>query len=193
MKPMHAMMLAHNTISMCTGALERGVGGSWNWFIEELDIPGGEILLGVDPDGRPVQKGWDRAIQDILTHDESCFTAQLNVAGTYALQMAREEFKIGDTWAIDYKDTTAWTMGAFDVKWLRGIGGFLQGHPQYGFCEIVMNNRIRPQGGRALIVRDFYDEHLKAEDQLYTNWKLACAQQRTQKSFGDWLKEQGNG
>lgn len=166
----------------------RGVATNWNWVIGELDLVDGDVLFGMDPDGRPQEKGYLTAIMDIFDNAPEAFTVQLNRPCVYAQKRPHFERKIGQTMALDYHELVAWSLGAFDCGWIRKIGGMKQGHPLYGYTEHATAAACEDKGGKWYIARDFYDVHLKAEDPLYTEWKLQCAQHRTALQFADWLQ-----
>ncbi len=169
----------------------RGVGGSWDWVVRELGLGNDDVIVGLDPDGRPQQIGWLDAMMTVFNNDALCYTVQLNVAGTYALNLPRTEEQIGGEWTVVYNRPIAWTLGGFSVYWLKAVGGFLQSHPQYGFVEIQMEKACKPKGGHFRILRDYYDQHVTAPDKAYIDWKLECAQFKTLLPFGDWVREKG--
>lgn len=175
-----------------------GVAGGWNFAVSHLGLGENDFLWGNDPDCYPLKAGYLDAAMNVANANEQCVTVQLNDPGLAILNLPRDEYVCGGENVIRYRNVTAWPVGGFSVAWLNHMGGFLQGHPVYGYCEIVMYNRFHPQGGQALMLRDYHDHHQRAEDALYVQWKVECAQQRTQLPLAEWLEEKratsaGNG
>ena len=170
-----------------------GVGKNWDWIVKELNLGENDILAGIDPDGNPLDEKYLDAAMRVFNNDASCVTVQLNDVGVYKMaHIPRDEFLIDGTCVVHYKQVTAWPLGSFSVSWLKRIGGFLQLHPLYGHCERAMYDKFNPLGGRVLMLRDYRDEHLKATDAKYTEWKAACANHQTQLPLDQWLRFYGN-
>lgn len=168
-----------------------GVAGGWNFAVQELGLGDNDFLWGNDPDCFPLKAGYLDAAMNVANANEQCVTVQLNDPGVHMLNLPRDEYVCGGENVIRYRNVTAWPVGGFSVAWLHHMGGFLQGHPVYGYCEIVMYNRFHPQGGQALMLRDYHDSHQRAEDALYVQWKVECAQQRTRLPLDAWMRERG--
>ncbi len=165
----------------------RGV-GTWNWVIQELELGEDDVLHGCDPDGNPQQPGYLDAMMDVFNNAPECYTVQLNRKEGEYLVFPKTELTKGATTVLDFNRPVAWSLGAFSVSWLKRIGGFLQFHPQYGFCEIAIIDKAKPLGGKFYILKDFYDEHLKSTNEPYIKWKRACADNATQLDFATWLQ-----
>jgi hypothetical protein len=166
-----------------------GCAGGWNWLIRELNLGDGDVLWGADPDGRPQEPKYLDAVMEIFNKAPEAYTVQLNRPCVYSQNLPRFERKIGNVNVIDYHQLVAWSLGAFDCGWLRKIGGMLQRHPLYGYTEHATSAAAGALGGKWYITKDFYDVHLKAPDPAFVEWKLACAEYRTQATFDQWLKE----
>ncbi len=167
----------------------RGVAENWSWVMRELDLKEGDVLFGMDPDGRPQQNGYLDAIMDVFNACPEVYTVQLNRPCVYAQNRPRFERQVGNgTWIIDYHQLVAWSLGAFDCGWLRKIGGLKQRHPIYGYTEHATDDALGPLGGKWVITKDFYDVHLKSTDHNYTDWKMECAHNRTRLPFEQWLE-----
>lgn len=173
-------------------AKNTGAHGGWNWTIRELGLGQDDVLMGVDPDGNPQQPKYLDAIMDVFNNAPECFTVQLNRPCVYAQGLPRTSRLIGKTEVLDYHQPVAWSLGAFECGWLNRVGGMQSRHNLYGYCELDTIQAMRPFGAKWYIVKDFYDEHMKAPDEKYIDWKLACAEGRTYAQFEDWLKIQGN-
>lgn len=169
----------------------RGCHGNWSWVVKELGLGDGDVLVGVDPDARPQQAGWVTAMMKVFDAAPEAYTVQLNRKGIYDLKSSHpfNEIQIGETEVLDYKCLISWSVGGFDCGWVNRLGGMKADSVFYGYIEHAMQRNADPYGGKFYILRDFYDEHLPAADQLYQDWKLESACRRTEKSLADWLKE----
>ncbi len=166
----------------------KGTSNNWNAVSDYLRIGDGDVLFGCDPDARPVQPKYLDAMMRVFNGDSSAYTVQLNTAGVYVMGLPRDEFEVNGEPVIAYKQLVAWPCGAFDGGWLRRIGGLAQRHGSYGYIEHETSAKAEPLGGRFLMLRDYYDDHQKAEHPEYTAWKLACAQFQTSLPFDEWLR-----
>ena len=172
----------------CRPSKNHGCHESWNWVIRDLGLGDGDVLWGCDPDGNPLQPKFLDAAMDVFNNSHECFTVQLNRPCVDKMGIPRVERKIGRTAVYDYQQLVAWSLGSFDCGWVNRVGGMKARHPLYGWTEHAMVDAIRPYGGRWYILKDYFDDHLKAADQEFVSWKLASVEHRTQLDFADWLK-----
>ena len=174
----------------CKPSSNKGAHGGWQWTITDLGLGDGDVLHGADPDGNPLQPKFLDAAMDVFNNAAECFTVQLNRPCVNAMGISRTERKIGNTYVLDYHQLVAWSLGAFDCGWVNRVGGMKARHPLYGYTEHAMVDAVKPYGGKWYILRDFFDDHLKAPDKEFVAWKLACANHQTNEQFSDWLKSQ---
>lgn len=167
----------------------KGAHGGWNWTIRELGLKEGDVLWGCDPDGNPQEPKYLDAVMDVFNNAPECYTVQLNRPCINAMGIPRTERKIGNTTILDYHQPIAWSLGGFEAGWLNRVGGMQARRALYGFCELDTIAAMKPFGGKWYITKDFFDDHIKAPDQAYVDWKLATANGQTNGQFSDWLKE----
>lgn len=168
----------------------RGVTKNWSWVSDQLGLSDGDVLMGCDPDGKPMQPGYLDAIMNVFNSDPSYYTVQLNRACIYRMaDIPKSERQINGTWVIDYHRLISWSLGAFDIGWIKRIGGFDQYSKWYSYFEHYVSDRATPLGGRFAILRDFYDEHQATPNPKYQAWKLASAEKRTELDFATWLTQ----
>ena len=172
----------------CRPSKNQGCHGGWNWLLNDLGLGDGDVLFGNDPDCDPIEPKYLDATMDVFNNAPECFTTQLNRPCVDKMGIPRIDRKIGNTAVYEYQQLIAWIVGSFDCGWLRRIGGMKAGHPLYGYTEHATVDAVRPYGGKWYILKDFYDDHQKSIDASYTAWKSACAEQRTQLQFEEWLK-----
>jgi hypothetical protein len=165
-----------------------GVAGGWNLVINELGLTEGDVLIGIDPDGRPQQDRWANAILDVFNNDPSCYYITLNRESIYSMKhLGHKDKKVGDHWVVEFPQLVSWCLGGFDIGWVKKVGEVGQYSKLYSYTEHHFYDRATPMGGKFYYIRDFYDDHLKADDQEYTAWKLASANHTTELDFKDWL------
>lgn len=154
----------------------------------------GDFYVCFDPDVRMQQKGWISAMVEALEsereavfcaaalpfHDEEwCYNGHGRTVSTLptGLRISR------------YKALVAWSMGMWKGEWLAARPrDFKAAHPVYGWTEHADLALMEKHGKTWLSTTDYYDHH-KGADPIYCEWKIACAQGKTNLKFGDWLKE----
>jgi hypothetical protein len=166
----------------------RGVQGNWQWLVDELGLVEGDVLVGVDPDGRPKQDRWASAILDVFNESPECYYITLNRESIYSMKhLGGVDKLVGNHWVTEFPQLVSWCLGGFDIGWTKRVGGIEADSKLYGYIEHAMQRKCGQLGGKFYYIRDFYDDHLRAEDQEYTAWKLASANRTTELDFKDWL------
>lgn len=168
------------------------VADNWNQAIKLMDLKEDDIILGMDPDGRPQEDGWLAAMMDVFDHSPECITVQFSQPGVEQQQHGQTVVKFGNTEVYNYPRLIAWSLGSFSVKWLNRIGGMGQQAAKYGYTEHHIMDHAGKLGAKFYILKGFHDHHLKAPDDLYTQWKLESAQKKINSDFADWLKINGH-
>ena len=166
----------------------RGVGGSWDWVVRELDLGDDDVIWGADADEVMQTTDYLDAAMRVFNNAPECYTVQANQDHGEYLTYPKDELVLGGEPVWRFHQPIAWSCGGFSVAWLKRLGGFLQMHPHYGFVETAMCNAAKPYGGRFYILKNHFNQHIKIQEPLYVEWKLACANHQTNDTFADWLK-----
>lgn len=166
-----------------------GVAQNWTWVQGLLRVTRGDVLIGMDPDARPQQEGWVRAMADVLLNEPTAAYVGLNRPGFDELQTpARVERQMSGHTVYAYDGLISWSVGGFSGEFLEATGGLDQWNERYGYIEHWAYQRMLSMGKTFYMLKDYYDHHLPSTPR-YTEWKKASAEGRTALRFEEWLLE----
>lgn len=172
----------------------RGIHENYNWMFREVGLVDGDLWAGFDPDNRPRAPGWLEDAVKVMA-DESVGYCALSLPHAYHVP-AVKTYQINGVPVCEYDQPGAWSMGVWSATFLRKCGGMGQLHPQYGYIENVMLERMRAHGVRPVWMTGHVDGMLSPLeladcDKSFETWKRECAHQKTQSDYETWLHEQG--
>lgn len=156
-----------------------------NYAIRTIDartrLDDGDIVVGYDPDERPLKEGWLEAMTAVLNAEHArpggekrCAWLSLTSkpARDYMLKAGYEKRSIAgvEVWKPHYaliNHVCGWTMGA-----IRTVGAFTEPHAFYGGIEVAMQPRYADAGYWHGYLADFEDSCFHdLIDPQYRKWK----------------------
>lgn len=170
----------------------RNLGGvaGFNWALKQLPLKAGDVVLGYDPDSRPISLGFDGALQDVILLDQKINWAslmsdrsepELNQRG-YVKRMVNQI----EVWRTVRPVVNS--ICAFRAEWLLNIGGLWQNSPLYGGLEIDTFPHLR--GGEWVFLPGWRetDDFRNLQDTEYLHWKWCYAHLREFKGdFAEYI------
>lgn len=174
-----------------------GVSQNWNQIIEHLQITEDDVLICADPDERPSNSGWVKAIADVLTNSPKIAACALVMpeqrewinaipsVATKARIHGHEVFLINGTLSM----AQVGFSGRYLVK--NGIP-IPEGYGIYGHIEGAFTKSLRNTGMGWAILQNYYCEHTECST-LYREWKtqITSGDYKAEKqiSFESWLEK----
>lgn len=177
--------------------INRGVSGNWMWVMNELDLKHEDVLIGMDPDSEPQQKGWVEAITRVLTSQPKVAYVGLKRTSPPGLSTESDEsnrryvsLNVSNERVRLYQDLIAWPMGGFQVSFMKDYG-LHQKNNRYGHIEYCTDKVMKENGYQWLILEDYEDATSCRGDALYKAWKVEQANMKTDLDFENWLIVKG--
>jgi len=162
-----------------------------NFLLNELPHDT-KSVIGHDGDHYLLQKGWSKAVFEVL-EDESvgmCVVSNDIIYRELHERGFESEVINGHKVRIP-KQVICCTVGGWSMPYLRAIGGITAPNKYYGGNEIHMWDHFRQQGKKMAVLEDFHEEldQMKAlQDWQYQEYKLLYAHKGLRMSFDDYLK-----
>lgn len=166
----------------------RSVSRNWNAVADLLKLEHGDIMIGLDPDSRPVTPGWARAIVDVFEADPSVAMVTMDARTMREPHHMAIPFRletIGGHLCRVYERLTAWPLMSFDVGFMRDVGGLGEWNAVYGFTEHWVAERLGSR--RWVMLHEFFDDTETATDPEYEAWKQANRAGEFNSTFEAWL------
>lgn len=168
---------------------------NWNVAIHEVHkLREGDYLCCFDADVRMQQRGWLPAMVEVLEANPRavfvCAARPFHDEAWCVNQHGRQIHVLpSGTRFATYRELIAWSTGLWKGDWLSlRPRDFAAAHPVYGWAEMADLERMAKYGKGWVSMVDHLDDHQSDKcDPLYTEWKRACAENRTQDKFDDWL------
>jgi hypothetical protein len=164
-----------------------GVGGNWNWFINEVQAKEQDVVIGIDPDNFPTHANYIKAIADVLMADRSVFYCGLQRLPFYE-SFSRLNYVIGGHEIYQYIDLVSWSAGGFGVGAVKKMGGIQQSHKIYGGIEQRMIEIGKTMGLKSVLLKHYENTHTESPDREYQAWKYESATTPMSDDFETWLK-----
>lgn len=169
-----------------------GVSQNWNQVIMHSQIQDG-VVICADPDERPKQKGWVKAIADVIKEHPKFAWVSLNTDAHEQLaksgNLLHHRMKSGKHNVYSVLGHSNWAQGGFNMNFLNEIGGVPvpKGDSIYGWLEHASYQKMAGRYGWC-ILEDFYVEHTECSN-LYREWKnyVIFDKPNSQISFEDYL------
>jgi len=151
-----------------------GVHGGWNYVIKELGLDGGDVLVGVDPDGRAQSSNWAHALMDVFNERPEMYYGTCNDDRYYKFgwhMCSHDHQTESGIRYLTFSRVVAWSLGGFDIGWVKRIGGLNQVSKYYGGIEDYVYNKATTLGGRFFKLKDHTDKHIYDVNEDYVKWK----------------------
>lgn len=176
-------------------ARNRGVSGNWMWAVYELGLEGNDVIIGMDPDSEPQQRGWCDALTDVLSNSmEPIAYCGLTRITPPQLSTEVNEFDkpytthmIAGRKVRKYMEAISWPMGGFNAGFVRERG-IHQPRTRYGFIEMGTIRLMENTKWDWCMLDEFHDATSDRGDKRYQEWKIKQARAETHLDFEDYLK-----
>lgn len=170
-----------------------GVSQNWERVRKHFDIQDGDVLICADPDERPKNHGWVKAISDVITNGKKIAWCSLMMKEhePHVAHLKKTNIAGHDCYLMD--GGLNWAQGGFSGKFLNDIGEIPvpTGAPIYGWIEDACVRKMRPLEYQVAILADYYVEHTECSP-LYRAWKTEITSnvKKGQITFDEWLIKQ---
>lgn len=176
-----------------------GVSQNWTSVAAIYGIGEGDLLIGADPDERPITEGWVNAMATVVKHDPNIAIVALTLPELLALPNFYETYFEGE---VVYDGVRVW-YGKYVCQWaLIGISGtfiqkvggvpYPQAAPIYGWIEGACQPAMESLGMRWVMLPDYHSGHI-ASSPLAQAWKNYIVTEEAmnagQPTFEQWLQQ----
>lgn len=171
-----------------------GVSQNWEMVRKEFKIADNDILICADPDERPKNNGWVKAIADVISNPDVKIGWCSLMMKEHVPLMKKENEKIIDGHKVYIIPNGGfnWAQGGFNGKFLNQIGGVPvpDGAPIYGWIEHACTVKMNKLGYKTAILADYFVEHTECSP-LYRAWKTDVTSnvKNGQIDFESWLRK----
>ena len=158
-----------------------GVSQNWSQVYDYLNINSGDVLICADPDEHPKNKGWVKAIGDVLRLRPEYGWISLTMPEHFSVLNGDNiiEKYAGDYRIWEIKGFLNWAQGGFSGQLLNKMGGvpYLESHPIYGHIETASLEYMKNLGYTWCMLPDYVVEHTDFEkgykwtSRLLREWK----------------------
>lgn len=180
-----------------------GVSQNWEQVRKYLNVGDDDVMICVDPDERPKNDGWLKAINDALMQQEEKISVCCLIMDEQRPFLEKNPQYIERKWTFnDYnillmKFSVNWAQCGISGKFLNLIGGMpeVPKAPIYGWIEVSFNKLMSDHGYKYCILNDYAVDHYPCPP-IYGEWKVyitSDVNNRPQISFEKFLilKKQG--
>lgn len=168
----------------------KGVSQNWEFVRQQLDVTDNDVLICCDPDERPKNNGWIKAVSDVLFNGNKIAWCSLMMKEHEQFISKLEKFNVGGYDVYFVEGRINWAQGGFSGKFLNEIKGIPvpEGAPIYGWIEDACVKKMQPLGYRVAILADYFVEHTECSP-LYREWKTDVTTNylQGQVTFDEWL------
>ena len=195
------------------GLEDRGLAGNANFLLKymmEKGMKEEDLLIGYDPDSKPLNRGWDKTLVEVMVAEPKLAYLSLNnppiepnlesIQGKKPYLRGEEKKIAGHRVFIVSADTNDMiNVSCWRVSWLKAIGGTPAGPntPYYGFNEGPLKAAVNHTGMQNGYLLDFKEDGRGDKgwfgylhDFEYQNWKKDHLS-GYRPSFAQWLKDRG--
>lgn len=174
-----------------------GVSQNWTQAAKWFGLQDTDVLICADPDERPQNEGWVKAIADVIAADPRIGWVSMMMKEQQPLidsgQYLCEEVTIAGHRCYKMRSVFNWAQGGFNGKFINEAGGvpYPQVAKRYGWIETACMEKFAELGYYYVILSDYYVEHI-ASSPLAGEWKVFITSNQTidgsQMSFEEWLE-----
>jgi len=183
--------IANKYGSVYLQAKNEGVSQNWTTVMRLMELKDDDKLICCDPDERPKQSGWVKALATVL--DSKHKIAWCSLSMPYAPVMDPStyyEVDIDGYATYIMKGQLNWPQGGFNGAFLNKIGGIPvpTGAAIYGWIEHACFPLMKQHGYDWAVVKDFMVDHTECSP-LYREWKTYVTSNvhLGQMQFEEWL------
>jgi len=175
-----------------------GVSQNWTSAAAIFGVGPGDILIGADPDERPVHRGWVKAMAEAAKSDPGIAVVSLMLPELLALDGFFEKYiayerVLPSGIRVWYgKAMCQWALIGITGDFIHKCGGvpYPDAAPRYGWIETAMEKSMAQTRMTWVMLPDYHVGHL-ASSPLAQQWKNHVVTEQGmlegQISFEDWL------
>lgn len=157
-----------------------GVSQNWTAVYKHLKLSDYDTLICCDPDERPKNNGWVKAVGDVLKYNSRyAWVSLMMPEHVEELSNVRidERFPSGHR-VFEIEGGLNWAQGGFSGRFLNRCGGvpFIKSHPVYGHIETASIAKMKETEQTWCFLPDYIVEH--------TDYELG--HEGTSKILRDW-------
>lgn len=198
----HRNLLENSDIASLSGSEliklpNRGVSANWSNVAYLYGVGEGDVLIGADPDERPMDKGWVKAMADVMREDPNIAICSLMLPELMDLEGFFKNYILGERILAGHrvwygKAMCQWALIGISGRFIEKAGGVP--HPEiapiYGWIETACDAHMKAYGMDWVMLPDFRVQHI-ASSPLSQEWKnyvvTAKAMEDGQQDFEQWL------
>jgi len=144
-----------------------GVSQNWGQVYDYFKVDDTDILCCADPDERPKNKNWIRAIGNVLRADPEYAWVSLIMPEHFPILNKENTIEkiVGGERVWEIIGNLNWAQGGFSGKFLNEVGGVpnLDSHPIYGGIEAASIYMMEQLGYKWCMLPDYVVEHTDYE------------------------------
>ncbi len=174
---------------------DRGLHDSINNFYKHHDQPPGTIHIAIDSDSRVPSKGFDLAMVKAVV-DGGLAMVALRSEPAWSNILNRYNVPSNTFWVDDVEifkhpmRISGLNVSAYDLDWIKQIGGFGQEGKYYGYWEVWLQTKLfetNKHGGYIINHAETLIDYGVDNDPLYHEYKGYAIANKKGLSFGEWL------
>lgn len=152
-----------------------GLHGGFNFALDHINLKDDDIVIGYDPDSKPISPGFDGALVDALRFDDKlAWTSLMSYRVIPELkERGYTERKVRhiDVWVTHRAVVNS--VCAWKASFLRSVGGLIEHKHWYGHLEAPMFDRIKSKGLEWGFLPGWHetDELRSMQDPEFFRWK----------------------
>lgn len=176
----------------------KGVSGNWTTIAKLYDVKDGDVLIGADPDERPMDKGWVKAMSEVMQADKDIAICSLMLPELMALEGFFENYILAERMLNGHrvwygKSMCQWALIGISGRFIEKAGGVPAPNvaPIYGWIENACGVLMHHYGMTWVMLPDYRVQHI-ASSPLAQEWKnemvTEAGMNAGQIDFETWLE-----
>jgi hypothetical protein len=174
----------------------KGVSGNWTQVAQMYEVGRTDVLIGADPDERPMDEGWVDAMSKVMQGDSSIAICSLVLPELLALEGFFDKYFWGEreingirVW--EGRHMCQWALIGISGNFINAAGGVPSpdAAPLYGWIETACDAHMKRLGMKWVMLPDYRVQHIASSPlaQEWKNWMVGPGLDQGQISFDEWL------
>lgn len=170
-----------------------GVSQNWTAIYNYTKPKDGDILIGIDPDERPIDQGWIKAMDTIMHDDKTIGICSLMMVDHTTILSRYNKSKTGKINYYEPPIMLNWALIGISGRFFNIIKKvpFPEKAIKYGWIEHELVPLLQKHKLRWIILSDYRVEHTECST-IYRQWKnhILLDKNIEQIDFIEWLRKQ---